>query len=207
MVSSYTELLAERYRARLDPDADEFIGFITDGVTRMQALIRDLLAYSRATTQGHEAADTDSEAVLARSLTNLASAVIESAAVVSHDPLPVVKADPAQLMQVFQNLIGNSIRFRGAVAPAVHVSAQESDHEWLFRVADNGIGIDPQYSEQIFGLFRRLHTAQEYEGTGIGLTLCKKIVERHGGKIWVESQLGKGAAFCFSIPKPNGVSA
>ena len=110
-------------------------------------------------------------------------------------------------MQVFQNLIGNSIRFRGAVAPAVHVSAQESDHEWLFRVADNGIGIDPQYSEQIFGLFRRLHTAQEYEGTGIGLTLCKKIVERHGGKIWVESQLGKGATFCFSIPKPNGVSA
>ena len=207
MVSSYTELLAERYQARLDADAGEFIGFITDGVTRMQALIRDLLTYSRVTTQGHEVADADSEAALAGSLTNLGAAVLESAAVVSRDPLPVVKADPVQLRQVFQNLIGNSIRFRGPAAPAIHVSARESDREWLFSVADNGIGIDPQYADLIFGLFQRLHTRQEYDGTGIGLTLCKKIVERHGGKIWVESQLGQGATFCFTIPKVNGVSA
>ena len=207
MVSSYTQLLAERYKARLDPDADEFIAFITDGVARMQALIRDLLTYSRVTIRGREVADTDSNAALARSLTNLRAALLESGAVVSHDPLPVVKADPGQLTQVFQNLIGNSIKFRGPAAPAVRVSARESDREWDFSVTDNGIGIDPQYSDIIFGLFQRLHTRQEYDGTGIGLTLCKKTVERQGGRIWVESQLGEGATFRFTIPKVNGVTA
>ncbi len=205
MVSSYTELLAERYRGRLGSEADEFILFITQGVARMQALIRDLLAYSRVNTRGRALVPTDCEVVFRRSMENLRAAVQDSGAVVEHDPLPVVAADPAQLTQVFQNLIGNSIKFRGTARPLVRVTARESPEEWTFSVADNGIGIDPQYSELIFGLFQRLHTSQEYEGTGIGLTLCQKIVERHGGKIWVESQLGKGAAFHFTIPKAGGV--
>ncbi len=207
MVSSYTQLLAERYRDRLDAEAGEFIGFITDGVTRMQALIRDLLAYSRVTTRARELADTDAGVALARSLTNLHVAVHESAAVVTHGALPVVRADTGQLTQVFQNLIGNSIKFRGAAAPAVHISASESAGEWVFSVADNGIGIDPQYCGIIFGLFQRLHTQQEYGGTGIGLTLAKKIVERHGGRIWVDSEPGKGATFHFTIPKSQGAAA
>ena len=201
MVSSYTELLAERYRGRLDADADEFVAFITDGVARMQELIRDLLAYSRVSTRGRDIARTDGEVVLARSLENLRAAILESGAVVEHDPLPVVEADSAQLGQVFQNLIGNSIKFRGQVRPAVRVSAQEEGTGHVFSVADNGIGIDPQYSEIIFGLFQRLHTTREYAGTGIGLTLCRKIVERHGGRIWVESKLGEGSVFRFTIPK------
>jgi PAS domain S-box-containing protein len=207
MVSSYTELLAERYQGRLDADADEFIVFITRGVARMQALIRDLLAYSRVTTRGHDIVPTDCEAVFLKSLENLRAAVLESGALVEHDPLPVVPADPAQLSQVFQNLLGNSIKFRGAAPPRVRVSARESADEWTISIADNGIGIDPQYSEVIFGLFQRLHTTQEYAGTGIGLTLCQKIVERHGGRIWVESQLGNGAAFHFTIPKGNGAAS
>ena len=172
----------------------------------MQALIRDLLAYSRVTTRGREIVSTDCEAVFAKSLANLRAAILESGAVVSHDPLPVVQADPGQLGQVFQNLVGNSLKFRGEAPPAVHVSVQETPAEWTFSVTDNGIGIDPQYNDVVFGLFQRLHTAQEYSGTGIGLTLCKKIVERHAGRIWVESQLGKGATFCFTIPKDGGTT-
>jgi PAS domain S-box-containing protein len=204
MVSSYAELLAQRYRGRLDADADEFIAFITDGVVRMQALIRDLLAYSRVTTRGGGLAATDSQAALARALTNLRAAILENGAVITHDPLPVVVADASQITQVFQNLVGNSIKFRGAAPPAVRVSCQETPGEHIFAVSDNGIGIDPQYSEVIFGLFQRLHTLQEYGGTGIGLTLCRKIVERHGGKIWVESQPGQGATFRFTIPREAG---
>jgi PAS domain S-box-containing protein len=203
MVSSYAELIAERYQGQLDADADEFIVFITQGVARMQALIRDLLAYSRVTTRGRDIVPTDCEAVFNKSLENLRAAVLESGAVVVHDPLPVVPADPSQLAQVFQNLVGNSIKFRGEAQPDVRVSARESADGWTFSVTDNGIGIDPQYAEIIFGLFQRLHTAQEYSGTGIGLTLCQKIVERHGGRIWVESELGKGAAFHFTIPGGN----
>jgi PAS domain S-box-containing protein len=206
MVSSYAELLADRYMGRLDPDADEFIGFITEGVGRMQVLIRDLLAYSRVGTSGRDFVSTESEAVFAKALENLRAAVLESGATVSHDALPVVKADPGQLSQVFQNLIGNSIKFRRADPPEVSVSARESDAEWVFSVADNGIGIESQYYEGIFNLFHRLHTTQEYGGTGIGLTVCKKIVERHGGRIWVESEVGKGSTFHFTIPKANGVS-
>jgi PAS domain S-box-containing protein len=204
MVSSYTELLAERYRGRLDSDADEFIGFITQGVARMQQMIRDLLAYSRVSTQGSRIAPTSSETILLRALDNLRAAIRESEGVVKHDPLPVVPADPIQLTQVFQNLVGNSLKFRGTAPPEVRVSAREDAGGWTFSVIDNGIGIDPQYSEVIFGLFQRLHTTQEYPGTGIGLTFCRKIVERHGGTIWVESKLGGGAAFHFTIPKACG---
>jgi light-regulated signal transduction histidine kinase (bacteriophytochrome) len=204
MVSSYTELLAERYRGRLDSDADEFIGFITQGVARMQQMIRDLLAYSRVSTQGSRIVPTSSETILLRALDNLRVAIRESEGVVKHDLLPVVPADPIQLTQVFQNLIGNSLKFHGTAPPEVRVSAREDAGGWTFSVIDNGIGIDPQYSEVIFGLFQRLHTTLEYPGTGIGLTFCRKIVERHGGTIWVESKLGGGAAFHFTIPKACG---
>ncbi len=207
MVSCYTGLLAERYRGRLDADADEFIAYITDGVTRMQSLIRDLLAYSRVSTRGREISAADSGEALSRALTNLRAAISESGASVTHDAMPVVRADPVQLTQVFQNLIGNSIKFRGPAPPVVRVEARESGREWWFSVADNGIGIEPQYAETVFGLFQRLHSVQEYAGTGIGLTICKKIVERHGGRIWLDSELGKGATFHFSLPAApeNGV--
>lgn len=204
MVSCYTGLLAERYRGRLDADADEFIAYITDGVTRMQALIRDLLAYSRVSTRGRQIAPVSSEEALDRALTNLRAAIAESGAAIERGPLPVVPADPAQLSQVFQNLVGNSLKFRGEAAPRVRISAVRVGAEWVFSVADNGIGIEPRYAETVFGLFQRLHTAQEYAGTGIGLTICKKIIERHGGRIWVESELGRGAVFHFTIPAAGG---
>jgi PAS domain S-box-containing protein len=207
MVSSYTELLAERYAGRLDAGADEFIAFIVDGVTRMRALIGDLLVYSRVGTNGRESVPVESQAALERALKNLRASVLESGASISQGSLPTVKADASQLAQLFQNLIGNSIKFRGRAQPSVRVSAEESGAEWTFSVADNGIGIDPQYFATIFGLFQRLHTAQEYGGTGIGLTICKKIVERHGGRIWVDSQEGSGATFRFTIPKGNGAAS
>jgi PAS domain S-box-containing protein len=207
MVSSYTELLAERYQGRLDAGADEFIAFIVDGVARMRALIGDLLVYSRVGTNGREFVPVECQAALDRAVKNLRAGILESGASVSQGALPVVKADASQLAQLFQNLIGNSIKFRGPAPPSVHVSAEESGAEWSFSVSDNGIGIDPQYFATIFGLFQRLHTAQEYDGTGIGLTICKKIVERHGGRIWVDSQVGNGATFRFTIPKSNGAAA
>jgi signal transduction histidine kinase len=204
MVSSYAELLAERYMGRLGPDADEFIGFITEGVGRMQVLIRDLLAYSRVSTRSRDFVSTDSGTVFEKALDNLRAAILESGVSVTRGALPVVQADPGQLAQVFQNLIGNSIKFRRAEAPFVRVAAEESAGEWTFSVADNGIGIDPQYHQCIFNLFNRLHTTQEYGGTGIGLAVCKKIVERHGGRTWVESTAGEGSTFHFTISKTNG---
>jgi PAS domain S-box-containing protein len=203
MVSSYADLLAERYRGRLDAGADEFIGFIIDGVTRMRSLIGDLLVYARVGTSGRGFVPVNSQAALDWALENLRASILESGATVSQGALPVVRADASQLAQLLQNLIGNSIKFRGPAPPSVHVSAEESGVEWTFSVADKGIGIDPQYSSTIFGLFQRLHTTQEYGGTGVGLTICKKIVERHGGRIWVDSQKGNGATFRFTIPKGN----
>ena len=200
MVSNYTQLLARRYGDRLDGDADEFIGFAVDGATRMQRLIEDLLAFSRVGTRGKDLEPTECEAVLERTLRSLGTAVEESGAQVTCDPLPTVPADDVQLAQVFQNLIGNAIKFRGQEPPRVHISAQRDGSNWRFSVRDNGIGVDPQYNERIFVIFQRLHGREEYPGTGIGLAICRKIVERHGGRIWVESQPGQGATFYFTIP-------
>lgn len=200
MVASYTQLLARRYKDKLDSDAQEFIHYAVDGASRMQALINDLLSYSRVGTKGGRLEPTSSEAALERALANLRLAVQESDAAVTHDALPTVVADPVQLTQLFQNLVGNAIKFRGAGAPRVHVSAERRSDEWVFSVRDEGIGIDPQYRERIFVLFQRLHGRGEYPGTGIGLAICKKIVERHGGRIWVESAPGQGSTFHFTVP-------
>jgi light-regulated signal transduction histidine kinase (bacteriophytochrome) len=210
MVTSYVQLLARRYQGRLDADANEFIAYAVDGATRMQALINDLLAYSRVGTRGKPFEPTDCETILEQALTNLQVAIEESGAAVTHDPLPTVVADGTQLVQLFQNLIGNAIKFRSEEPPRVHVSASETfevsktSKVWRVSVQDNGIGIDPEYHERIFLIFQRLHTREEYPGTGIGLAVCKKIVERHGGRIWVESQFGKGSTFHFTIPVIEG---
>ena len=200
MVASYTQLLARRYKGKLDSDADEFIGYAVDGANRMQSLINDLLAYSRVTVQDQVFEEVDCNGVLEEVLGNLRVAVEESGAVVTHDPLPTVMADGRQLGQLFQNLIGNAIKFRGEEPPQVHMSAERRPNEWLFSVRDNGVGLDPQYAERIFVIFQRLHNREEYPGTGIGLAICKKIVERHGGRIWVVSQTGQGATFHFTLP-------
>ena len=201
MVASYTQLLAKRYQGRLDSDADEFITFAVDGCNRMQVLIQDLLAYSRSGTIGKAPCEVSGEDALQEALENLQITIKQSGALVSHDSLPVIQTDETQLAQVFQNLIDNAIKYRSAEVPTVHVSAKKNgDHEWIFSVRDNGLGIAPQYFEKIFVLFQRLHGRNEFEGTGIGLAICKKIVERLGGKIWVESQPGKGSTFYFSLP-------
>ena len=199
MVSSYTQLIARRYKGKLDADADEFIAFAVDGANRMQRLILDLLAYSRVNTAGRQFEPTAMETVLKAALNNLTNAVKESQAVITHDPLPAVMGDDKQLAQLFQNLLSNAVKFGGAQPPRIHISAKQTDGEWLFSVRDHGIGLDPQYVDRIFVIFQRLHTRAEYPGTGIGLAICKKIVERHGGRIWVESELGKGATFYFTL--------
>jgi PAS domain S-box-containing protein len=189
MVASYTQLLASRYKGRLDSDADEFIAYAVDGSNRMQGLIQDLLAYSRAGTNGKPLRDISAEKALDEALSNFRKTIQESGAVVTHDALPVITADDSQLALVFQNLVGNAIKYHGPQAPLVHVSATKNGgNEWTFSVRDNGMGIDPQYFERIFVIFQRLHGRTEFEGTGIGLAICKKILERLGGRIWVESQ-------------------
>lgn len=201
MVASYTQLLAKRYQGKLDADADEFIAFAVDGCNRMQGLIQDLLAYSRAGTNGKVFSVISAEDALQQALADLRITTQQSGAVVSHDSLPALETDETQLTQVFQNLVGNAIKYRSTEAPRVHVSASKnSASEWIFSVRDNGIGIDPRYFEKIFVLFQRLHGLSEFEGTGIGLAICKKIVERLGGRIWVESQVGEGSTFYFSVP-------
>ena len=206
MISSYTQLLGRRYGDRLEGDAREFMDYIVDGAARMKQLIEDLLAYSRVGTRGRQLQDTDSGAALAKALTNLHGAQETSGAAVTHDPMPEVLADPAQLVQLFQNLLGNAMKFRGDSPPRIHVAAETRDEVSVFAVSDNGIGIDPQYSDRIFMMFQRLHNKTEYPGTGIGLAICKKIVERHGGRIWVESQPGRGATFGFTLPRHQGGS-
>jgi PAS domain S-box-containing protein len=199
-ISGLTQLLAQRYQGRLDEKADRYISLTVDGCQRMQQLIHGLLAYSRLITRGRPLEPVDSEAVLERSLGDLQVAIAEAGAVVTHDRLPTLTADATQLGQLFQNLIGNALKFRNIAPPRIHVSARGDGEWWTFDVADNGIGIDPQYAEQIFAIFQRLHTRDEYPGTGIGLAICKKIVERHGGRIWVESQPGQGSTFRFTLP-------
>ena len=200
MVTSYVQLLARRYKDRLDRDADEFIRFAVDGATRMQRLINDLLTYSRVGTKGKEFEPTDCEGVLQQSLKNLQVAIEGTGARVTHDPLPTIMGDNVQLSQLFQNLIGNAIKFQGTEPPHVHMSARRNGRCWIFSVRDNGIGIAPEYVERIFVIFQRLHNREKNPGTGIGLAVCKKIVDRHGGRIWVESESGKGATFYFALP-------
>jgi PAS domain S-box-containing protein len=200
MVASYTQLLSKRYKGRLDTDADEFIAFAVDGASRMQRLIQGLLAYSRVDTKSKDLLRISSEEALAQALLNLGGAMEESGALVTHDVLPAVIADEIQLIQLFQNLVSNAIKYQPAGIPRVHVSAIPSDKQkWMFSVRDNGLGIESQYFEKIFGMFQRLHKREEFAGTGIGLAICKKIVERHGGSISVESQLGQGSTFSFTL--------
>ncbi len=201
MVISYTQLLARRYQGKLDASADEFIGFAVDGATRMQQLILDLLSYSRLTTRGKEPQFTQAEAACIAALENLQESIKKSNAEVSVGPLPTVLADATQLTQLFQNLIGNAIKYCNQRSPEIHVEARLNGNEWVFSIKDNGIGIEPQYFERIFQMFQRLHTRKDYSGTGIGLAVCRKIAERHGGKIWVESQPGQGSTFLFTIPQ------
>jgi len=199
-VNTYVQLLADHYRGRLDTDADEIIGFAVEGATRMHELIQDLLSYSRVQTQGATMTETNCEELLARVLQNLAFAIEESRATVTHDPLPSVYVDRSQLTHVWQNLLGNAMKFCGPAPPRIHVSARHAKNEWVFSVRDHGIGLDPAHAERVFVIFQRLHTRSEYPGTGIGLAICKKIIERHGGRIWVESEAGKGATFYFTLP-------
>jgi signal transduction histidine kinase len=218
MVTSYMQLLARRYQGKLDADADEFIAFATEGAERMRALIDDLLKYSRVGTRGNDFTPADCGAIVDLALANLEVAIAESRAQVRVDPLPSVLADPRQVEQLFQNLLANAIKFRSQIPPQISVTAcRDADSSngqrpsWHFKVSDNGIGLDPQFADKIFLIFQRLHQRGEYAGTGIGLAVCKKIVERHGGRIWVESQPGQGATFHFTIPdaidsRPHGAA-
>ncbi|MGC1309109.1 MAG: PAS domain-containing protein [Phormidesmis sp.] len=206
-VSSFTELLAQEYGDRLDGEAEEYIEFIVDGALRMQQLVKDLLLYSRLNSRGKAFAPTACESVLKRALGNFQLAIAQSKGQITHDPLPDVYADESQVQQLFQNLISNALKFRAEAPPHVHISATasaEPSGDWTFCVSDNGIGIEPEYREQIFEIFRRLHSRRIYAGTGIGLAICRKIVQRHGGQIWVEDSPEKGAAFYFTLPsKPE----
>jgi PAS domain S-box-containing protein len=201
MVSSYTQLLADRYRGQLDANADAYIGFAVDGAQRMQRLIEDLLAYCQVGTTRNDLRATSTEAALARALTNLEGAITESGATITHGPLPTLVADPVQLTQLFQNIVGNALKYRGDAPPLVHVAAsRNAAGEWVFSMRDNGMGIDPRYFEKIFLMFQRLHRRAKHSGTGIGLSLCKKIAERHGGRMWVESTPGAGSTFYVALP-------
>lgn len=200
MVAAYTQLLSERYRGKLDETADKFIGYASEGALRMQVLIQDLLAFSRIGRKEGAYASVDCNAVMEEVRQALASAIQESGAVITYADLPAIWADHTQMAQIFQNLIGNAIKFRGTGAPVISVQAEKEDRHWVFSVKDNGIGIAPEYTENIFVVFQRLHARTEYPGNGIGLAICKKIVERYGGKIWVESQPGAGSTFKFTIP-------
>jgi light-regulated signal transduction histidine kinase (bacteriophytochrome) len=206
MVTAYTQLLGERYRGKLDENADKFIGYATEGAQRMQVLIQDLLAFSRVGRNEPSSKTVDCNAVLQEVVQTLATTIQESGATVSYAELPAVWADRTQVAQLFQNLIGNAIKFRGEKPPVVAVQAEPAGERWQFSVSDNGIGIASEHAENIFVVFQRLHARTEYPGNGIGLAICKKIVERYGGKIWMESQPGQGATFKFTLPAhgPDG---
>jgi light-regulated signal transduction histidine kinase (bacteriophytochrome) len=204
MVSSYVQLFEKRYRGQVDEQADKYIHYAVEGARRMQLLIGGLLEYSRMGRGDVEPTEISAETPLEQALSNLRSAIEEASAEVTHDPMPPVIADPSQLSQVFQNLIGNAIKFRRRDVPArIHVAVDTGVSPYVFSVRDNGIGIAPEYAERVFVIFQRLHTRAEYPGTGIGLSICKKVLERHGGRIWVESTLGEGATFHFTLPAPK----
>jgi chemotaxis family two-component system sensor kinase Cph1 len=200
MVAAYTQLLGERYRGRLDPDADKFIAYASEGALRMQALIQDLLAFSRVGRNCADRVRVDCDAAMEEVLLTLGPTIHESEAVVTHGALPVVWADRSQIVQVLQNLVGNAIKFHGKEPPVISVQAEKTGNQWLFSVSDNGIGIAPESAQSIFTVFQRLHTRSEYPGNGIGLAICKKIIEHYGGKTWVEPQFGRGSIFKFTIP-------
>jgi PAS domain S-box-containing protein len=199
LVTNYVRLLARRYEGQLDEDADEFIGYTLEGTERMRNLLSDLLAYSQIGTQSQEQVSVDLEETLKQVVDNLHLMIEANSATITHDPLPSVMADAAQMVQLFQNLIGNAIKFRSKEPPRIHVGAKQLEERWLIFVRDNGIGIDPQYTERVFIIFQRLHKPDQYPGTGIGLAIARKIVERHGGRIWVDSEPGKGATFYFTL--------
>ncbi len=200
MVSSFTQLLEKQYKDKLDENALDYINYAVDGAKRMQALITDLLTYSRVNTQGDKFEDTNLEKVLDEVLFNMKIKIQENRAITTRESLPKICADYGQMVQIFQNLIGNALKYRSKETPQIQISARKEDKQWLFSVEDNGIGIDPKYADRIFMIFKRLHTNEEYEGTGIGLAITKRIIERHEGRIWVESELGKGSTFYFTIP-------
>jgi light-regulated signal transduction histidine kinase (bacteriophytochrome) len=200
-VASFTQLLGQRYSGRLDERADQYIGFAVDGARRMQTLIDDLLAFSRVGRVAQPLGDVDCDELLERVRSDLAAAIEETGARIEAGPLPTVRGDAGLLRLVLQNLIGNAIKFRGAATPHVRVEAEREDGEWRFSVADNGIGIDPEYADRIFVIFQRLHPRASYAGTGIGLAMCRKIVEYHGGRMWLDTETARsGAAFCFTLP-------
>jgi signal transduction histidine kinase len=200
MVAMYTQLLAERYRGKLDEQADKYIHYAVDGAVRMQTLVQDLLAFSRAGREGSKMAQVDCNLLIKQVLKNLEAAIRESNAEIIQDPLPSVMANHTQLQQVLQNLVGNAIKFRGKLPPKIHLSAEQIGNEWMFSVADNGIGIASEHADRIFVIFQRLHTREEYPGNGIGLSICKKIIERHGGRIWVVAGKDGGTIFHFTLP-------
>ena len=206
-ILGYIQLIQSRYKGRLDADADEFFQFITDGAHRMNELIRDLLTYSRTGRSEIVVSEVDCNKAVEIARDNLQVAITESGASVEHEQLPTVPVDEMQLVQLFQNLIGNAIKFHGEAPPVVRIKAEAKPGEWQFSVTDNGIGISAEHSSRIFQVFQRLHTAEQYPGTGIGLAICKKIVERHGGRIWLESEPGKGSTFHFTLPKEAHVPA
>jgi light-regulated signal transduction histidine kinase (bacteriophytochrome) len=201
MVGSFAQLLEQRYHDQLDEKGKKYFAYIVDGAVRMQQLVNDLLNYSRIGTCVNSLELADSNAILGKAIINLTVLIEESRAIITDGGLPMILADAPQLVQVFQNLLSNAIKFRGANTPRIHVSAREEVQVWVFCIRDNGIGIDRQFAERIFVIFQRLHTRQEFSGTGIGLAVCKRIVERHGGRIWLESEPGKGSAFYFTVPK------
>ncbi len=201
MVAGYLQLLSERYQGKLDAKADKYIAYAVDGAARMSTLIRDLLAYSCVSTRAEEPSPTSSQEALDFALKNLGSAIGESGAAVTHDPLPVVRADKTQLTQVFQNVLGNALKFRDpGRPPRIHVAVRQEQGKWLFSVADNGVGFEQQYEEKMFVIFQRLHGRGTYPGTGIGLAICRRIIERHGGRIWARGEPGKGSTFFFTLP-------
>lgn len=204
MVAMYTQLLAERYQGQLDALADKYIHYAVDGALRMQALVQDLLAFSRVGRTGIDLQEMETLEVVEIALKNLQGAIEESAAKISRGDLPVIVADRTQMIQLFQNLIGNAVKFHGSDPPQIQITAQREEGGWRFSVQDNGIGIPAKHLDEVFGIFRRLHTRAEYPGNGIGLAICKKIVEQHGGMIWVESQPKKGSDFRFTIPARKG---
>jgi light-regulated signal transduction histidine kinase (bacteriophytochrome) len=199
-IANFSEMLAHKYRGHLDEQGDRYFGYISDGAKRMQALINDLLAYSRISSADFQLMEASLEDVLQAALTDLQTLIRENKAEISHDTLPSLKVNPIQLRRLFQNLINNGIKFHDVHPPRIHISARQDPGEWVISVRDNGIGFDPQYAKQIFKVFKRLHAKEVYPGTGIGLAICKKIVERHGGSIWAESGPGRGSTFYFTIP-------
>jgi PAS domain S-box-containing protein len=201
IIAAYSRWLQDRYKGKLDADADEFLGYIVDGVRRMEALIRDVLAYSRVLNSDEiPLAWVESEALVAQAAANLRLALEEKSAKLTRDPLPSIRANEVLLVRVFQNLIGNAIKYGNEGDVRIHISASRGTQSWIFSVADNGIGVEPQHFDRIFGLFKRLHNAKSVAGSGMGLAICKKIVGMHGGKIWITSEVGKGSVFHFTIP-------